>query len=180
MTGMNEPAPAPAPAPPAPAGPRLYDLVGGLPALEAILTEFYRRVFADVMIGHLFSGQDAARLVHLEARFSARVLGAHEVEYPGRPMGAAHARHPIFRGHFHRRNQLLAETLRDLAAPPAVVEAWLGHARSLERAILGARPATRCEPAVPRTGGGLVVVPGRTDGRVVVPARPPAGAPEEP
>lgn len=160
---MQEPVPDSPPA-------RLLEHAGGLAALEAILTDFYRRVFADVMIGHLFSGQDAARLVHLEARFTARVLGATEVEYPGRPMRAAHARHPIFRGHFHRRNQLLAETLRDHAVPAAVAEAWLAHARSLERAILGAHPATRCEPAVPVAGEGLVVVP----------ARDPVGAPEGP
>lgn len=138
----------------------LYRLAGGLAGLQAVLVDFYARVFADVMIGHLFIGQDPQRLVAREAELTALLLGATDVQYAGRGMRAVHGKHPIFRGHFHRRNQLLAETLRDRAVPAPVAAAWLGHAQRMASVILGPRPAQRCEPNQP-TGGGLVVVPGR-------------------
>lgn len=116
----------------------LYDQLGGEAPLRAILEDFYRRVFADAMIGYLFAGQDPARLVELEFQLTAKMLGA-PIRYTGRSMRAAHANHAIRRGHFHRRNRILTETLRDHAVPPAIVEAWMGHARALERAVLAPR-----------------------------------------
>lgn len=128
----------------------LYDDIGGEAALRAVLTAFYDRVFADPMIGYLFMGQDKARLVELELQFTARVMGA-DVRYTGRSIRAAHAAHSIRKGHFHRRNRLLEETLCDHDVPPHVIEAWLSHARSLERAVLSPtnRQDPHCDSAVP-------------------------------
>lgn len=122
----------------------LFDQLGG-DALRAVLEDFYDRVFADVMIGYLFRGQEKARLIGLEWQLTARILGA-PVAYEGRGMRAAHARHPIMRGHFMRRNKILEETLADHAVPAPVQAAWLAHARAAERAILGPRGAADCNP----------------------------------
>ncbi|MCA9537410.1 MAG: group 1 truncated hemoglobin [Myxococcales bacterium] len=122
--------------------PTPFDQLGGLDGLRALLADFYDRVFADPMIGFLFRGQEKARLIELETQFTARALGA-EVAYSGRTMREAHARHPIMRGHFQRRNVLLEQTLRDHAVPEAVAERWLAHTRALAAAILG--PARRGE-----------------------------------
>ena len=115
-----------------------YDDLGGEAPLRAILRDFYGRVFADPMIGYLFVGQDPARLAELEFQLTAKILGG-PVQYTGRGMRAAHAAHAIRRGHFHRRNQLLLDTLTAHGAPPAVIEAWMRHARALERAVLAPR-----------------------------------------
>ena len=123
----------------------LFELVGGLEGLTTLLSDFYERVFRDPMIGYLFMGQDKARLVQREVEWTAKRFGA-TLAYEGRPLREAHARHPIRRGHFHRRNQLLKDVLRDHHTHPLVVEAWVSHSEALEAAILGrAAGDTRCE-----------------------------------
>ncbi len=127
-----------------------YSDIGGEGPLRAVLEDFYARVFADPMIGYLFAGQDPARLVELEFQLTAKMFGA-PVAYTGRSIRAAHAAHDIRRGHFHRRNRILLETLRDHGVPSSVVEAWMGHARALERAVLAPRDRAdrACDADVP-------------------------------
>lgn len=117
----------------------LFDRIGG-PGLELVLRDFYDRVFADLMIGYLFQKQDKARLIRLEWQLTARILGA-PVKYQGRGMRAAHQAHPIMKGHFMRRNQILADTLRDHRVDPEVQAAWMAHARAAETSIIGPRAA---------------------------------------
>ena len=73
--------------------------LGGMEGLRSLMREFYDRVFADLMIGYLFIGQDKERLIEREVEWSARLLGA-PVKYKGRSMAETHRRHPIRRGHF--------------------------------------------------------------------------------
>lgn len=114
----------------------LFEQLGGEVRLRAVLVDFYDQVFADVMIGYLFAGQDKARLIEREFEFTARSLGAN-VQYLGRGMRAAHAKHPIMRGHFNRRNVLLEQAIDRHGVPFEVKSAWMGHARALMRAIIG-------------------------------------------
>ena len=120
--------------------------------LRAVLEDFYSRVFGDVMIGFLFQGKDRARLVAKEYEFTAQLLGA-DVAYTGRTMREAHARSPIFGGHFERRLQLLRETLRDHAVDADVVAAWLDHSVALRAQITSDRGSeckdTSVEAAAP-------------------------------
>jgi truncated hemoglobin YjbI len=102
--------------------------------LRAVLTDFYDRVFRDVMIGFLFAGKDRQRLIDKEYEFTAQLLGA-DIAYTGRPMRVAHARSPIFGGHFERRLQILRETLRDHAVDPEVTAAWIDHSYALRPQI---------------------------------------------
>ena len=102
--------------------------------LRAVVTDFYGRVFPDVMIGFMFQGKDRARLIDKEYELAAALLGA-DVKYTGKPMRAAHAQTPIFGGHFERRLQLLRETLRDHGVDPEVQRAWIDHTLSLRSQI---------------------------------------------
>ncbi|MCA9546756.1 MAG: group 1 truncated hemoglobin [Myxococcales bacterium] len=127
--------------------PTLFAQLGGEPALRTILEDFYGRVYRDAMIGYFFTPHDQARLVQRELEFTAQVLGARDIPYTGQGMRAVHAKHPIRRGHFHRRNRILEQTLRAHAVPEPVFQAWMAHARQLEVAILGAPGvrATHCD-----------------------------------
>jgi hemoglobin len=116
--------------------PTLYDRLGP-DALRAVVTDFYARVFADVMIGFLFTGKDRQHLIDREIEFTARFLGARDVRYTGRPMRQAHARSPILGGHFDRRLQILRNTLRDHAVDPDVATAWIDHQLALRPQITG-------------------------------------------
>jgi len=112
----------------------LFDRIGEA-ALRAVITDFYGRVFADVMIGFMFHGKDRAHLIDREYELTAALLGAPGVTYRGRPMRAAHAQHTIFGGQFDRRLQILRDTLRDHAVDPEVGKAWIDHQLALRGQI---------------------------------------------
>ena len=123
-----------------------FDRLGGESTLRAILSDFYQRVFDDVMIGYMFIGQDRARLIDREYEYTAHFLGA-DIEYRGRTMGQAHRKHHIGRGHFERRFKILEETLDSHNVPQDVRALWLQHTRDLAAAVMG--PASKrddCDP----------------------------------
>jgi hemoglobin len=122
----------------------LLALAGGVPALRAVIEDFYARVFADAMIGFFFRSADRARLVEKELELALALLGA-DVPYTGRPLREVHARHPIQGGHFDRRLQILRETLADHRLPRAVCEAWVRHTERLRPEITADRPG-ECRP----------------------------------
>lgn len=125
---------------------RLIDRIGREP-LRAVIDDFYRRIFDDVMIGFLFAGKDRARLAEKEYEFTARLLGD-DVTYTGRTIPEAHARSPILGGHFERRLQILRDTLRDHAVDAAVQQAWIDHTLSLRAQVTKAR-GSECDHEVP-------------------------------
>ena len=133
----------------------LFDLIGE-PALRAAITEFYRRVFADVMIGFMFQGKDRRHLIEREYELTAALLGAPGVTYTGRPMRAAHAQHTIFGGQFERRLQILRETLRDHGVAAEVQQAWLDHQLAL-RSQITRDQGSECKDTA-AAGPGLPVV----------------------
>ncbi|MGE0547908.1 MAG: group 1 truncated hemoglobin [Kofleriaceae bacterium] len=116
----------------------LFDRIGA-PLLRAVITEFYRRIFDDVMIGFMFQGKDRQHLIDREWELAAAMLGAPGVKYTGRPMRAAHAQHSIFGGHFERRLQILREAMSDLGVDPEVQRAWIAHTESLRAQITSDR-----------------------------------------
>jgi hemoglobin len=124
----------------------LFDRIGG-DALRAVLTDFYARVFDDVMIGFMFRGKDRQHLIDREYELTAALLGAPGVRYTGRPMPAAHAQHTIFGGQFERRLQILRETLRDHGVDPEVQQAWTDHQLALRTQITRDR-GSECDDTV--------------------------------
>lgn len=103
--------------------------------LRAVVSDFYDRVFRDVMIGFMFAGKDKRHLIDREYELAARFLGAPGVAYTGRPMRTAHAGHTIFGGHFERRLQILRETMRDHDVDPEVQRVWVEHTNALRAQI---------------------------------------------
>ena len=114
----------------------LYALLGG-DRLREILTVFYQEVFADVMIGYLFVKQDQAKLIQREWEWTAKFLGAKDIEYQGEGLGKAHQKHPIRYGHFHRRNQILLKVLRRMQVDQKIIDFWMDHQKRMESTILG-------------------------------------------
>jgi hemoglobin len=114
-------------------GPELFAKIGEA-KLREVITDFYRRVFGDVMIGFMFEGKNRQHLIDREYEFTANLLGA-DIKYTGRPMRAAHAQAPIFGGHFERRLQILRETMRDHAVDADVQRVWIDHTLALRAQI---------------------------------------------
>jgi truncated hemoglobin YjbI len=110
-----------------------FDKIGEA-KLRAVLTDFYDRVFRDVMIGFMFQGKDKQHLIEREYEMTAKMLGAN-VEYRGQPLRTAHARHTIFGGHFERRTQIMREAMADHDVDPEVRQIWLDHTNALRAQI---------------------------------------------
>ena len=101
-----------------------YEELGGAEPLRAIVADFVGRAVSDVLIGFHFRNTDVDALVEHEYAFAAQHLGGPET-YHGRPLATAHRPLKILGGQFDRRRELLEQTLRDHAAPEAVVAHWL-------------------------------------------------------
>jgi hemoglobin len=115
-------------------GPELYAKIGG-DKLREVITDFYARVFPDVMIGFMFAGKDKQRLIDKEWELAATFLGAPDVKYTGRPIRTAHANVAIFGGQFERRLQILRETMRDHHVDPDVQRVWIEHTQALRSQV---------------------------------------------
>jgi hemoglobin len=81
-----EPAPAPAPVADKP----LFERLGGLPAITAVVDEFVNRTTADPRIKQRFFNTDAVQLKKFLVEFVASASGG-GVKYTGRDMASAHA-----------------------------------------------------------------------------------------
>lgn len=138
-----------------PPGKSLYERLGGEAGLRAIVNAFMDRVFEDRMIGFFFRNVDKGRIKEMEYQFTARLLGA-DIEYLGRPLDQAHARHPIMGGQFARRQQILKETLESFAVPEPIRRAWLDHNESL-RPLITRDAGSDCDPIQAREKTGAVV-----------------------
>jgi hemoglobin len=103
----------------------LSEEVGGLERLGEMMRVFYRRVFADVMIGFMFANVDFDEIVANQIQYTRARLGNEDVEYTGKPIRRAHQAHPILIGHFNRRHQMLKEVLREFEVPQHVFDAWV-------------------------------------------------------
>ncbi|MBI2210297.1 MAG: group 1 truncated hemoglobin [Deltaproteobacteria bacterium] len=126
----------------------LYDELGGEPRLREIIDTFIDRVFEDRMIGFFFRNADKKRIKEMEFQLTARFFGA-DVEYQGRPLEVAHARHPIMGGQFARRLQILKETLERYGVPPHIQEAWIEHTERL-RPLITRDAGSDCDPTTAR------------------------------
>ncbi len=122
----------------------LFDQLGGEVKLRKIIDTFIDRVFADRMIGFFFRKANKDRIKEMEYQLAANFLGAN-IEYQGRPLDRAHARHPIMGGHFARRKQILKETLESYEVANNIKEAWLKHTEDLRPLITG-QAGSGCDP----------------------------------
>jgi hemoglobin len=94
----------------------IYDSVGGAPAVEAAVEDFYRRILADPDLAPMFVGKDLARLKAQQRAFIAAALGGAEI-YAGREMYAAHARIGVTGRDFDAVVAHLVDTLMALGVP---------------------------------------------------------------
>lgn len=108
--------------------------IGGQEGLERIIHRFIQRVYDDMIIGFFFVRIDKENLIAREVEFAARHLGGPS-QYSGRPIGVVHKKHPINRGHFHRRLWLLSEVLKEFKVPEDIQTSWLAHNRQLESMV---------------------------------------------
>lgn len=103
---------------------RLYESVGGAPALDLAVTIFYDRVLADPAVAPWFDGVDLPQLRQHQREFLTIVLGGPSRlgtadRYRGRGLAVAHAGRAIDDDAFTRVRDHLVATLRELGVAPA-------------------------------------------------------------
>jgi hemoglobin len=106
--------------------PGMYSMLGGRPAFEAAVEDFYRRIVADPHLRAYFEHVDLGRLKGHQHSFLAMALGGPRA-YIGRAMSSAHATLAITDEAFDRVLEHLVHTLADAGAP----------ARGIREAVTG-------------------------------------------
>ena len=128
--------------------PTPFERLGGEVKLRAVIDSFVDRVFADRLIGFLFRNADKARIKEMEYQLAASYFGA-PVEYHGRPLDQAHAKHPIMGGHFARRRQILTESIEAHGLADDIKKLWLDHTDEL-RPLITPESDSDCDPVAAR------------------------------
>ncbi|MFM2162076.1 MAG: hypothetical protein RLZZ383_1588 [Pseudomonadota bacterium] len=116
--------------------------LGGEAGVRAHVTAFVARVVADPIIGFWFAGRDIERIVRHESEHALLLWGA-DVDYTGRPLGAAHKPLGIHAGHFRRRLAILRTVLQERGVEDELVARWVRHDERMMGAIVG-NPAEDC------------------------------------
>lgn len=112
----------------------LYEKIG--PAqIENVITEFYRRAFADVMIGHFFFHHDRETITKGQIAFATAMLGGPRL-YQGKPLETLHHPLPIRPPHFARRQVLMREVLAEAGVEESLARAWLALEERLKPLIV--------------------------------------------
>jgi hemoglobin len=98
----------------------IYDSIGGAPAVQAAVGNFYTRVLDDPALAPFFAGTDLSRLKAHQRSFIAAAIGGPEI-YAGRDMAAAHAGLRISDADFDAVVGHLVDTLTELGVPPETI-----------------------------------------------------------
>ena len=112
-------------------------VIGGKPALVAVVDQFYTRILADKKLAPLFAKTDMKRQRSHQVAFLAYALGGPS-EYRGQPMQAAHAGRGITAEHFGLVAGHLQATLQWAKVGAPEVASIMTAAASLQGDIVGA------------------------------------------
>lgn len=119
----------------------MYQRLGTTPearseTLSDILSDFYKRMSQDILIGFFFDGKDVEAIAMMQKQFLLRAFGETPT-YAGKSPANAHLKMPpILEGHFNRRLQLLNQTLRDHGLPESDIQVWLTFENAFKDSIV--------------------------------------------
>ena len=113
----------------------IYDTIGGMPALVAVVDDFYRRVLMDPELAGFFGDTDMARLKTRQVEFFADALGG-PVSYTGASMLDAHRGRGIGAVHFNLVAGHLVDALTAAGVPGSITEQIVGALAPLSDEIV--------------------------------------------
>lgn len=117
----------------------LFDRLGGLDALNAVVELFYSKVLADDSISHFFTDTDMDAQSGKMKAFLGYVCGAKGplAVYNGKRMKEAHAHLKIQEAHFNAVASHLVATLKELNVPQNLIDEVVAIALSVKNEVLG-------------------------------------------
>ncbi|MEN9222167.1 MAG: group 1 truncated hemoglobin [Thermostichus sp. BF3_bins_97] len=117
----------------------LFEQMGGAPAVEAAVDNFYQRVLADERISHFFAGVDMQKQRGHQINFLTYAFGGSS-QYRGRSMQKAHQRLVEDMGltnvHFDAVVENLVATLQELNVPNPLIQEVGTIAESIRADVL--------------------------------------------
>ena len=113
----------------------LYDRLGGLDAIKAVIGEFASRVLADERINKKFVKTDAARLTHFLVEQVCAATGG-PCRYTGNNMKKAHKNMKVTEGEFNALVEDLVKALDKFNVPEAEKTELLGALSPLKADIV--------------------------------------------
>ena len=117
----------------------LFEQIGGQPAVEAAVDNFYRRVLSDDTVSHFFDTVDLDRQRAKQKAFLTMAFGGPH-NYSGKDMRAAHARlvvDGLNDAHFDAIVGHLGGTLAELGVAPELIAQVAAIAESTRADVLG-------------------------------------------
>jgi hemoglobin len=118
----------------------IYEAIGGMPAIVAVVDDFHGRVLADPALAGFFTDSDMARLKTRQAEFFGAALGG-PVPYTGAGLAEAHRGRGIGQRHFDLVAGHLAGSLAAAGVPADIVGQIIGAIAPLADDIVTAAPA---------------------------------------
>jgi hemoglobin len=97
-----------------------YEVIGGGPAVSAVVNDFYERVLGDPQLAPYFKGVDMSRLKRHQVLLVTKVLGGPD-NYNGRPLDEAHAGLGIDSDDFNAVVGHLAGAMKDAGVPDDII-----------------------------------------------------------
>jgi hemoglobin len=117
----------------------LYEQLGGQPAVDLAVDNFYRKVLTDDRVKAFFDGVDMDRQISKQKAFLTMVFGGPN-NYSGLDMRKGHA-HLVTRGlndsHVDVIIELLGQTLSELGVPGPLIQQVAALAESTRNDVLG-------------------------------------------
>ncbi|MGB9987807.1 group I truncated hemoglobin [Salarchaeum japonicum] len=113
----------------------IYADIGGRDAVEAVVSDFYDRMFADDELTPYFEGVDKQALFAHQVQFISAVAGG-PIEYDGEDMDAAHTDMGITHEAFDRTAENLEAALRENDVPDEHIEAILDEVEALRDPVV--------------------------------------------
>lgn len=120
----------------------LFERIGGMPAMNAAVDIFYKKVIADPLVGHFFQGIDMTRQSGKLKAFLAYAFGA-PMKYSGQSMRQAHAHMHLTEDHFNAVAGHLVTTLQDLNVGQPLIDEVVAIALSVKDDVLNAPSPVR-------------------------------------
>ena len=117
----------------------LFARLGGAPAIEATVDEFYRRVLADDMLGRFFKAKTMPHLRQMQVDFFTTALGGGDI-YKGKSLREAHGKMHLTMEHFNRVAGHLQDTLTHLGVDSALVEEVMAAVGTLADEVISGDP----------------------------------------
>ena len=114
----------------------LFQKLGGEPAVQAVVGEFYNRVLADNDLKKYFAKSDMNQLKRHQTKFVSMALGGPS-QYTGRPMRSAHTGMNITEAHFMKVAGHLSGALKWAKVGRDDVNTILSTVGSLKGDIVG-------------------------------------------